>query len=170
MSSGEDALLLPVERRNGEVPLGVCECLATGLTCQVLGGGGVSLNLTIDKLQISFIRRHIIILLVRKKKMSIPSAGWSTDDKLHARRAEGADVRRMTPVGVHAAFHADRLGARNDAATAAGTGGIRRGRLRRLLSRCISLTWNGNRLRDWQIAWPGWADSFPARLSSISGE
>jgi len=56
VSSGEDALLLPVERRKGEVPLGVCECLATGLTCQVLGGGGVSLNLTVEKLQISFIR------------------------------------------------------------------------------------------------------------------
>ncbi|KYN41391.1 hypothetical protein ALC56_04543 [Trachymyrmex septentrionalis] len=48
VSNGEDALLLPVERRNGEVPLGVCECLATGLTCHVLGGGGVSLNLIID--------------------------------------------------------------------------------------------------------------------------
>lgn len=47
--SGEDALLLPVERRNGEVPLGVCECLATGLTCHVLGGGGVSLNLMVNK-------------------------------------------------------------------------------------------------------------------------
>jgi len=45
VSNGEDALLLPVERRNGDVPLGVCECLATGLTCQVFGGGGVSLSL-----------------------------------------------------------------------------------------------------------------------------
>lgn len=48
VSNGEDALLLPVERRSGEVPLGVCECLATGLTCQVFGGGGVSLNLIIE--------------------------------------------------------------------------------------------------------------------------
>lgn len=71
-------------------------------------------------------------------------------------------------MGVHAAFHANGLGARNDAA-AARTGGIRRRRLRWLLSCCISLTRNGNRLRDWQIAWPGWADSFSARLSSIPG-
>lgn len=54
MSNGEDALLLPVERRNGEVPLGVCECLATGLTCHVLGGGGVSLNLIVDILALIF--------------------------------------------------------------------------------------------------------------------
>lgn len=62
VSNGEDALLLPVERRNGEVPLGVCECLATGLTCQVLGGGGVSLNL-FDKLALyhCFISRFISI-------------------------------------------------------------------------------------------------------------
>lgn len=100
--------------------------------------------------------------------MSVPSAGWSTDDKLYARWAEGADVWWMISVGVHAAFHADRLGARNNAA-ATGTSGIRRRRLWWLLSCCISLTWNGNRLRDWQIAWSGWADSFPARLSSISG-
>lgn len=100
--------------------------------------------------------------------MSAPSAGWSTDDKLYAGWAKGADVWRMIPVGVHAAFHADRLGAGNNA-TAAGPGGIRGGRLWWLLSWCISLTWNGNRLRNWQIAWSGWADSFPARLSSISG-
>lgn len=47
VNSGEDALLFPVERRNGDVPLEVCECLATGLTCHVFGGGGVSLNLKI---------------------------------------------------------------------------------------------------------------------------
>lgn len=79
--------------------------------------------------------------------MSVPSAGWGTDDKLHAGRTERTDVWRMIPMGVHAAFHADGLGARNNAA--AGTSGIRRRRLRRLLSRCISLTRNGNRLRDW---------------------
>lgn len=55
VSNGEDALLLPVERRNGEVPLGVCECLATGLTCHVLGGGGVSLNLIVDILALIFL-------------------------------------------------------------------------------------------------------------------
>jgi len=62
VSNGDDALLLPVERRNGEVPLGVCECLATGLTCHVLGGGGVSLNLIVDKLALflCFISRFII--------------------------------------------------------------------------------------------------------------
>ena len=47
VNNGEDALLFPVERRNGDVPLEVCECLATGLTCHVFGGGGVSLNLKI---------------------------------------------------------------------------------------------------------------------------
>lgn len=99
--------------------------------------------------------------------MSVPSARWSTNDKLHARWTEGADVRWMIPVGVYAAFHADRLGTRH-AADAAGTGSIRRRRLRRLLSCCISLTWNGNRFRDWQVTWPGWTDSFSARLSSIS--
>jgi len=56
--------------------------------------------------------------------MSVPSAGWGTDDKLHARWAEGTDVWRMIPVGVHATFHADGLGARNNAA-ATGTSGIR---------------------------------------------
>lgn len=56
--------------------------------------------------------------------MSVPSAGWGTYDKLHARWAEGTDVWRMIPVGVHAAFHADWLGARNNAA-ATGTSGIR---------------------------------------------
>lgn len=43
--SGDEALLFPDDRLNGDVPVELRECLATGLTCQVLGGGGVSLNL-----------------------------------------------------------------------------------------------------------------------------
>jgi len=99
------------------------------------------------------------------ERIYIPSARWSANDKLHAGRTKRTDIRWMTPVGIHTAFHADGLRTGNDATTA-GTSGVCQRRLLRLLCR-ISLTWNGNRLGDRQIARPRWTDGFPTRLSGI---
>lgn len=48
VSRGDETEFVPVERRNGDEPVDVLCCLATGLTCHVFGGGGVSLSL-LDK-------------------------------------------------------------------------------------------------------------------------
>lgn len=115
VSSGEDALLFPVERRNGDVPLDVCECLATGLTCHAFGGGGVSLNLTIVTVMSDHagIKRDGLCV----QRSLIPSAWWRTNDKLNTRWAKGANIGGMTPVRIHTAFHTNRLRAWDNAAS-----------------------------------------------------
>ena len=60
VKSGDEALLFPEDRLKGDVPVELCECLATGLTCQVFGGGGVSLNLQNRKRKYFIFRTTVV--------------------------------------------------------------------------------------------------------------
>ena len=50
----------------------------------------------------------------RKFVLFIPPTGWCTNDKLNTRWTKRANVRSMTPMRIHTAFHTYRLRARNN--------------------------------------------------------